>query len=577
MSGKLATAISKRPFGGVFVSCSTLRIDLVSGFGLLLCSFLQSFSAPPWEAAHGEAFAFLAVLAWCSIVVRRSELQVRLNTPCIALLGMGLLVALQYGGGQIAFGGDAALLLIYIQLCIGTLLVAQWHADEAEWPSALAFTLLAAALVSALFALTQALGVWVDSGWISGHAGFRRPGANIGQPNHLGTLLVMGAASLIYVHQRWQISRVVAVLLSLCLLVGMGITESRTGLLSGLALSLWWFGRRQVFTFTVHWCWMLTGALALVAVMWVWPPLITQIQEGSSQLNGARINLGSGSRLELWRQLWEAAWMKPWLGWGLGGVSAAHNAVLHSYATSEQLTYAHNILLDMAIGMGFPLTMVALSVICIWGWRRVTSVRTMQAWYAVGILIPFAIHCLLEYPFAYAYFLVPVMLAIGLLERNWILPLGMVISRKFIMSGLIAFSAALGWVSVEYLAIEEDFSVARFAALNVGKTAADYERPHITVLTQLEAMLAAIRVVPGSDMSKEEIELSRLAAMRFPWAVIQRNYALILALNGNPDESIRQLKVIRAMHGEKTYAGIKAAWQELAKTRYPQLAKSSVF
>jgi hypothetical protein len=45
-----------------------------------------------------------------------------------------------------------------------------------------------------------------------------------------------------------------------------------------------------------------------------------------------------------------------------------------------------------------------------------------------------------------------------------------------------------------------------------------------------------------------------------------------LALNGNPDEAVRQLKVMRAMHGEKTYQGIKSNWQELASSKYPQLS-----
>ena len=120
------------------------------------------------------------------------------------------------------------------------------------------------------------------------------------------------------------------------LLLGMGITESRTGLLSGFVLCFWWLARRQVFTLTVRWFWVLTSALALVAVMWAWPPFITLVQEGGSTSRGEAIDVTPGSRMELWRQLWEAAWMKPWLGWGLRGVSTAHNAVLHSYTSSEQ-------------------------------------------------------------------------------------------------------------------------------------------------------------------------------------------------------------------------------------------------
>jgi hypothetical protein len=44
-----------------------------------------------------------------------------------------------------------------------------------------------------------------------------------------------------------------------------------------------------------------------------------------------------------------------------------------------------------------------------------------------------------------------------------------------------------------------------------------------------------------------------------------------LALNGKPDEAIRQLLVMRALHGEAAYAQVKAGWTVLAHEKYPQL------
>ena len=539
-----------------------------------MCSFLQSFNTLPWRAAHSEAFAFLAVLVWGWGAMRRNAVHVRLSMPVIAFLCMGLLVAIQYATGKIVLGGDAAVLLLYALLCISTLLVAQQHGEDVAWPTALAFALLLAALASALVALIQALGVWTDSDWILRQPRFRRPGANFGQANHLGTLLVMGAASLIYLDQRFGISRPVILLLSLLLLVGMGITESRTALLSGLILCLWWFARRQVFIRALRWPWVVTGVLALLTSMWVWPALITHIQEAgplSQGGGGVTINTTAGVRVEVWQQLWEAVWIKPWLGWGLLGVPAAHNAVLHSYSNSLPFSYAHNVILDMAIGMGLPLTVFALCSLGVWGGRRVRYVQTVVSWYAVGLLIPFAIHSLLEYPFAYAYLLVPAMLAIGMLEQDYALPAGKMISRKVLAGSLIIFGSLLAWVGVEYVDIEEDFRVARFEALNVGQTPVDYEGPNIVLLTQLRAMVAATRTTPRPLMSHEEIDLLRTATLRFPWVAIQNCYALSLALNSSPQEAVRQLKVMRAMHGENAYEGVKASWTELANTKYPQL------
>jgi hypothetical protein len=129
------------------------------------------------------------------------------------------------------------------------------------------------------------------------------------------------------------------------------------------------------------------------------------------------------------------------------------------------------------------------------------------------------------------------------------------------------------WSAVEYVAIEEDFRMARFEALRIGQTPSDYSRPTVHLQTQLEVMLAASRMVPAPEMRPVDIELLRTAAMRFPWTAIQNRYALSLALNGNPDEAIRQLRVMRAMHGEKHYQALKANWLQLASDKYPQLGQ----
>ena len=93
----------------------------------------------------------------------------------------------------------------------------------------------------------------------------------------------------------------------------------------------------------------------------------------------------------------------------------------------------------------------------------------------------------------------------------------------------------------------------------------------VILLTQLGALLEGSRTVPAPGMSPERIDLARKLALHFPSPALQNRYALSLALNGNPEEAIRQLKVMRAMHGEKAYQDIKANWSQLADTRYAQL------
>jgi len=541
------------------------------GLGLLLLSFFQNFSTVPWRAAHSEIFAFLAVLLLSWSAVRSRTLHVCQTPPVTGLLCFSILIGLQYFAGLIFFAGDAITLLIYVQLCLFALLTGQVLAEDPKWPLALALTLIFAAVGSALIALAQALWVWIGSGWIWTAPWYRRPGANLGQPNLLATLLVMGTASLIYLDQRLKMSRPLLMLLSLMLLIGMGIAESRTGLLSGVALSVWWFGRRKVFALMPQWQWIGGSVVALVAVMWIWPPLITFIHAGGLSADSVALDTTAGMRTVMWPQLCEAIWLRPWIGWGIRGTSVALSAVLGTQPVSEPYTYAHNIILDMAIGMGLPLALLAVSALGIWGWTRLCRVRTPEDWYAVGLLIPFVMHCMFEYPYAYAYFLVPVMLAIGLLEWDNSPLIGKSIPRRIFAGSLALFAGLLVWMSVEYIEVEEDFRVARFEAVNVGETPAEYERPHIVLLTQLRALLEVTRTVPRPNMSHEDLLLLQSTASRFPWVPVQNGLALSMALNGDVPEAQRQLRVMRAMHGEKRYAAIRAQWDAWAQDKYPQL------
>ena len=178
---------------------------------------------------------------------------------------------------------------------------------------------------------------------------------------------------------------------------------------------------------------------------------------------------------------------------------------------------------------------------------------------------------MLEFPFAYAYLLAPIMFLVGILECR-VAPLAVLrapLRLTVVVSAAIIFVAV--WSVIEYISIEEDFRVARFEALHVGQTPADYERPHIRLLTQLDALLKVARVVPIPSMPIETIEEVRQVAMRFPWTATQNRYALSLALNGNAEEALRQLNIIRAMHGAAAYARIKVQWETLAQEKYPQL------
>ncbi|WP_041790290.1 PglL family O-oligosaccharyltransferase [Rhodoferax ferrireducens] len=529
---------------------------------------------PPWVSWHNEVLAFLAVLllAWHgAFAAAKKNLATTVAIPVTALplVALGLLIWLQTTTGLLTFFGDTFVLTVYVIICIACMALGYAGGNEQKTYPIFARTLLLGAFLSAVIAFAQVFELWEDAAWISRMPELRRPGGNLGQPNQLATLLLMGLASLLFLYESKKLGALASALLALTLLTGVAATESRTGVLNLGLLMLWWFAKRRSLDFRLSPWVVVCGGVAFLGLFWYWPSLMDAVQQTGGF--GAQVNVSVGTRWLVWPQLIEAVLQRPWWGWGMGQVSTAQNAVVSSYAVSEPFTYAHNIVLDLALGLGLPLAALLVLVTSVWLWRRLRSAGQLAPWYCLALILPVAVHSMLEFPFAYAYFLVPVMFAVGALESAVGAKPAFRLGVKPALASLFVTTGLMAWSVVEYVAIEEDFRIVRFEALRIGTTPASYQRPHVVLLTQLDALLHGGRIVPKPGMKADEVELARKVALRFPWPATQNRYAQSLALNGKPDEAIRQLLVMRALHGEAAYAQVKAGWTVLAHEKYPQL------
>lgn len=560
------------------------------GLLLLLLSWVQPLHLMPWMSWHSEMLSFAALsllaarglwLAW-----RGTTATNALSFPVLAwvLLGLLPLVMVQTLAGQIVFAGDALVLGLYLLLSAGALALgaasaraAQDQRLQSNQPDALillASTLLLGALLSSVAALVQLTGVWDGADWINRTGALRRPGGNLGQPNQLGTLLLMGLVSLVYLWEKGKLGRSSALLIVVVLATGVTVTESRASQLSMLTLVVWWFMGRRRIGFKLGAGTVMAAAGLSMAAFWLWPQIVELTDSGAGVGRpSSQAMLSGGGRWIVWPQLWDAVLLHPWAGWGLREVSTAHNAVAHAYSVSEPYAYSHNLVLDMALGMGLPLTTVLVSAAVYGLWRRMSAVQSLNAWYCLAAIVPVLVHSMLEFPYAYAYFLVPVMFLLGRLDAEVVGQASGQIKRG-LASVIFIVACGLGAGTVlEYVEIEEDFLVARFEVLRLGQKPEAHVQPKIHLLTQLGALLEGARLVPKPDMDISELELARRMALRFPWPATQNRYALSLALNGQPEEARRQLQVMRAQyrHNERIYASVKEKWLEMAQTQYPQL------
>ena len=577
---KIALSLKRTPLPGRFFYEGIISL----GFVLLFASWMTSVHFLPWNSWHNEVLAFASILLLSAVLVkdgfdhgRRTILLPMISWP-IGLLCM--VVAIQASTGRILFMGDAAVLSFYLLLCLLALILGyaatssngRGPTSSTDLVDKFAVLMVVGGVCSAIVALVQALDIWEFAGWITRLQSLRRPGGNLAQPNQLATLLLFSIASTAYLFESRRLSVLVALPIAAVLLCGLSVTESRSGVLGLLLMAAWWFAKRRRLGFTLSVPAVGFWLIFFGCCFWFWPTCFNFIQEGGwTESTVTQVNTSDGGRLVIWQQLWQAVLIRPWFGWGLREVSSAQNAIIHVYSEGLPVTYAHNIVMDLAVGIGLPLTLLLVGATLVWLWRRVGAANDRLTWYCIAVAIPFGVHSMTEYPFAYAYLLAPVMLLLGALEARLAPGWGVRIPLWPATTAWVLISTAMVWSVIEYIPIEEDFRILRFEAMHIGQTPRGYERPHIVMLTQLDALLHGGRIVPKPGMSADEVELARKVALRFPWPATQNRYAQSLALNGKPDEAIRQLLVMRALHGEAAYAQVKAGWTVLAHEKYPQL------
>lgn len=549
---------------------------------LLTLAWLLPNHYLPWVNFHSEFVAFLGLGFLLFIQLRRSNSGLLLPPIAVAALSLAAVPWLQYFSGLVFYAGDAFVSAFYI---VGfALAVATGFAHHQQhiaikgqnivWLLP-AQVLLSAAGVSALLAFLQWLSL---TGSFSTYLAVTDIGdramANLGQPNQLGTLLLTGLLALVLMFELNKISQLLLIVGGILLAWAVVLTESRTAMLSALImvgfLSYKIRTRRALglplrvqYTHVSLWL-ALFGAAALSL------PLVNSalLLAGDRQMD----LLNNNGRVGIWLQTLHAVYESPWVGYGWNQTPVAQAVGALHNPGDLAFTNAHNVLLDLFAWVGLPLGLLTAMGFGYWLYTRARRVKSTGAVYALAILLPFLVHSMLEFPFAYAYFLLMAGLLIGVVESDCATTRRFLVPKPVVAVGLAVMTALGGYASYEYFLIEEDYRVARFENLNVGRTPNDHVRPDIVVHTQLAAMLAALRQPAVPNMTNEQVERLRKVSLRFGARSMVYRYAVALGLNGQPAAATRQMQVFRGMFGERAYQLFKLQLRELQAEKYPELA-----
>jgi O-antigen ligase len=270
------------------------------------------------------------------------------------------------------------------------------------------WALVAAAFASAALALIQVfMPKWADGRWIATPLVAGRAVGNLRQPNHLSTLLLMGAAawvSLPKLRSGWGF-------IGLTLLVwGVVATGSRTGMVGVGLLALWGIFDKNL---SKGWRWFLVLTPGVYALCWEgmaqWATA-----SGHSFIGEARLHSGSdisSSRFDIWRDTLQLIQQNIWQGVGWDEFNFAWTLTSFPDRPVAFFDHTHNLALQLLVEMGTPLggsILLLLLMAYIGLLRQAFRAKTGGlAWMALYTVTLVMVHSLLEYPLWYAYFLLP--------------------------------------------------------------------------------------------------------------------------------------------------------------------------
>lgn len=544
-----------------------------------MASWLTPNHYPPWVGFHNEAAMFAALIFFLACSLTNSK-SIRLPSSTLAFfVALIAIIWAQWELGLIAYSGDALVSSLFLAgfgfawyLGARIALVSNEQGRVLIYAATL---FVAAACASGFIAVLQWLNQDQSIRFFIAERGSNRPYANLAQPNLLATLLVMGVVFVYLLYLRKCIRAWQLLVLTAGLSFGLITTESRAGLLSAFCLGLFLMVRARPE-------WRL-GERRLVATWWglllvlvtLWRPI-----NGSLALQPIRqIDLaGNSDRLEIWRQVIAGITDAPWFGYGWRQTATAQTVGVNVVPGEVPTDYAHNVMLDVLAWVGFPLGIFLLLLCTWWLLRTIRSLKNSTEFVLFAATIPFLVHSMVEFPFAFAFFLFPLACIFGYLHGRQMplqFRLALVTSRAKKLApiiGLVSFTVICGVVASEYFTAEEDFRVMRFEIRKVGKTPTNYQAPRLVLLTQLGDLLKMGRLNPTRGMPIVEIENLQKASLSRHWGTLNMKYVIALGLNGQPDEATRQLRIVRNLYGQTFYRSATNELRKLRDEKYPELA-----
>lgn len=532
----------------------------------------------PVNAFHADAWVAGVLLLVSLVVLFKGPAVVSLQGLPLLIVATSLLPLVQYAVGVLPFQGQALIAMAYLLgFALAVVTGQQWQRLNPLWMERILFTaFLFAGVVSVFIALYQWLRLGESAGmtdiWVLDYARERgRPYANLGQPNQLATLLVWALVACAWAAYRGHVRVLGGVVIAATLIVGLALTQSRSGMISVIVgLMACWKWRHLVSGRTFAWC---------VVGLTVWYVLLLAILPHVGQLLLLETEVSfiersvKEKRPYMWQMLLDAATHKPWTGYGWNQIMTAQLEVSEIYTklAGSYIAQSHNLFLDFVVWAGFPVGLLLCGVVLAWCWTAFRKVKDVNQALYVTLLAVIGAHAMLELPLHYAYFLLPAGLVLGSLNASMQIWVFGTVHRGFVLALWSLSAVFLALVLNDYFRLEGAYTDVRFKHANF-VNAPEPQIHEAVVLEQLQHAIELYALTPAAGMTDEEVQRAVDTTVFMPWAYNISKLVVVLALNNRAGDAGYWMGKARFTMNPEDYANAQKDWKRAAQ-KYPEMAK----
>lgn len=413
------------------------KILLLIAFIFYFLALINRHQFLPWTTFDSEVYVFYAILFFFIMFFLRSPKIIKISTLSFLLLFL-LLISLfhysYYEFKQDYFSFNLYLILILILSVISV-------SEDDTLINFLIFSIFISSILTSLIAVFQFLNLEYISIYIKENNSSRYAG-NLGQPNHMGTLMLMGFYSCLYIYDKYKFN-IIFISIPL-LIVGMVLTQSRTVwvavFISLVFLVLKWKYINKEMKISI-----LSLPIIYVSINKLLKIFTTSGIDASQrvQIDAARINLWHDFLITI----------PEFNIFGIGFKNIEYYHFINGEKFSYNISSYHNIIMDMYAIFG-----VLGLIFCFYFLIKIANIllrleETLD-FIIYMMLVVIINHAMFEFPLYYGYFLLPLIVIFNDLNKKYsIYSFDKIKINKNILS--ICFLFFLG-VSIKYIKLYEE-------------------------------------------------------------------------------------------------------------------------